>query len=30
MQKFRSAPEGMTEGMALLAREIDGPEVADD
>ena len=30
MQKFQSAPEGMTEGMALLAREIDGPEVSDD
>ena len=30
MQKFHAAPEGMTEGMALLAREIDGPEVSDD
>ena len=30
MQKFQSAPEGMTESMALLAREIDGPEVSDD
>ena len=30
MQKFHAAPDGMTEGMALLAREIDGPEVSDD
>merc|ERR1712194_487750 len=30
MQKFQSAPEGMTESMALLAREIDGPEASDD